>query len=241
MDFAAFYAAEDAERLSATLRRLAEHDISRWAMTGGTAIELWLRQMGSPPCLRPLHDVDFIAASFDCLSPTLGGVLLARHVHPHDPPGKTMLQAVDPETSVRVDVFRAYGCEMQRTQSIELYGAPLKIVSFADLVCRHARLCCDLFRDQPVAPKFARDFLRMVRLATPEHLDEVWREHRKTGDPATFVETADRLRETIAVRPDLLIPAAYSTDIHERCLRCESTAAFRLADAKHVVAILGYC
>ena len=91
------YASDDASRVSRTLRLLAEYDISQWALTGGTAIELYLRGV------RPLHDLDFVAASFDCLPAGLGKAILIRHAHPHDPPAKTMLQAVDPATSVRVE------------------------------------------------------------------------------------------------------------------------------------------
>lgn len=31
------------------------------------------------------------------------------HIHPLDPPGKMLLQAIDPDSAVRIDVFRAYG------------------------------------------------------------------------------------------------------------------------------------
>ncbi|HWZ98401.1 MAG TPA: hypothetical protein VN025_11625 [Candidatus Dormibacteraeota bacterium] len=241
MEIDAFYEENDASRLSRTLRLLAKHDISRWALTGGTAIELHLHQMGAPPSVRQLHDLDFIAASFDCLPTSLGDVLLSRHVHPHDPPAKTMLQAVDPGTSVRVDVFRAYGSELERTHSIKLAGSLFQIVAFEDLVARHARLCCDLLREQTLAPKFARDFLRLLDSAKPEHIENVWQEHRKLEDPMSFAETAALLRTAIAARTELLIPAVYSTDVDEVCPRCKSTAAFRLADARQVLALLGYC
>ena len=246
MDIAAFYEKDDGHRLSDTLHLLAKHDISNWALTGGTAIELHLHQLGATACVRPLHDLDFIAASFDCLPTSLGDVVLSRHVHPHDPPAKTMLQAVVPETSVRIDVFRAYGCEMERAQSIELAGAMFHIVSFEDLVARHARLCCDLLREQKLAPKFARDFLRMADFARPEHieperLENVWQQHRKSSDPKSLAQAAALLREAVSARPELLSPIVYSTDVDAVCLRCENTATFRLADARQVLALLGYC
>jgi hypothetical protein len=241
MNLNTFYEPNDASRLSRTLRLLAKHDLSSWALTGGTAIELYLRKMGAPSYVRPLHDLDFIAANFDCLPGSLGDVLLSRHVHLHDPPAKTMLQAVDPKTSVRIDVFRAYGAEMERAQSIELDKLLLRIVSFEDLVSRHARLCCALLRREPVAPKFARDFLRMVDFAKTGHIERVWQEHRKLEDPISFAEATALLRVAIAARTDLLIPPVYSTDVAEVCLRCESTADFQLADARLVFALLGYC
>jgi hypothetical protein len=229
------YASDDASRVSRTLRLLAEYDISRWALTGGTAIEWYLHGV------RPLHDLDFVAASFDCLPPGLGKAILIRHAHPHDPPAKTMLQAVDPATSVRVDVFRAYGAEMERTRTTTWSGIALRVVAFEDLVARHARLCCGLLRGEALAPKFARDFLRMVEVAPPASIESVWREHRKAGDPSSFAEAAGLLRMAIATRSDLLVQPVYSTDVDEVCVRCESTPSFPLADARHVFALLGYC
>jgi len=229
------YASDDASRASRTLRLLAEHDISQWALTGGTAVELYLHGV------RPLHDLDFVAASFDCLPAGLGKAILIRHVHPYDPPAKTMLQGVDPATSVRVDVFRAYGAEMERAQPFHVFDLALRVVAFEDLVARHARLCCGLLRGEALAPKFARDFLRMVDVARPESIEPVWREHRKVSDPANFAEAAGLLRAAIATRSDLLIQPVYSTDVEEVCVRCKSTASFPLADARQVVALLGYC
>lgn len=88
MDINTFYEKDAARRLSRTLGLPARHNVSRWALTGGTAVELHLRKMGAPPLVRPLHDLDFIAASFDCLPVSLGDLVISRHVHPHDPPGK---------------------------------------------------------------------------------------------------------------------------------------------------------
>ncbi len=229
------YASDDAGRASRTLRLLAEHDISEWALTGGTAIELYLHGV------RPLHDLDFVAARFDCMPSGLGKAILIRHAHPHDPPAKTMLQAVDPATSVRVDVFRAYGAEMERARAFSWSGIALRVVAFEDLVARHARLCCGLLRGDVLAPKFARDFLRMADVAQPESIESVWREHRKAGDPENFAETVSLLRVAIATRKDLLVQPVYSTDVDEVCVRCESTASFPLADARQVFALLGYC
>ena len=241
MDINAFYQKDAARRLSRTLGLLARHKVSRWALTGGIAIELHLRQIGAAPLVRPLHDLDFIASSFDCLPVSLGDFVISRHVHPHDPPAKTMLQAVAPDTSVRIDVFRAYGSEMKRAQKIELAQSLFQIVAFEDLVARHARLCCDLLRGQNLAPKYARDFLRMLDFAKPWKIENVWEEHRKPDDPKSFREAAALLREAIVERADLLIPPVYSTDVDEVCPRCESTVAFRLADSRQVFRLLGYC
>jgi hypothetical protein len=241
MDLNTFYEADDARRLSSTLGLLGKHDVSRWALTGGTAIELHLHQLGAPTRIRPLHDLDFIAENFDCLPASLGDAVISRHVHPHDPPAKTMLQAVYPDTALRIDVFRAYGAEMRRAGKIDLNQLVFQIVAFEDLLARHARLCCDLLRGQKLAPKYARDFLRMLDVANPGKIENVWEEHRKPEDPQSFCEAAVVLRKAIAERTDLLNAPVYSTDVDEVCSRCEGTTAFRLADARQVLGLLGYC
>ncbi len=133
---------EDCARVTGTFRRMAAHDIYRWAVTGGIAIELHILGRGGESILRPLHDIDFMASSFDCIPKTMGSGLLLRHVHPSDPPAKTMLQAVDPETAVRIDVFRAYGLEMNRTLPIEIAKLPIRMVSLQDMVARHGCETC---------------------------------------------------------------------------------------------------
>lgn len=231
MDFDSFLGPADAARAQRTLRKLARHDISEWALTGGLALEFHLIQRHRKPFGRLLNDIDFIAASFNDISGSLGGELLLRHVHPDDPPGKMMLQAVDPETAVRVDVFRAYGLEMDRAIQSEIAGLPFKMASLRDLIARHARLNWDLVTGHPVAPKFARDFLRIVDLLPAGAVQDTWLEHRKPSSPSSFVEVSTRLKETIENNPDLLIPTSYSADVHEICPRCHARDMFQLADA----------
>lgn len=125
-----FLNADDSARGARTFLNLARHDISRWALTGGVAIELHILPLGGKPVIRHLNDLDFVAASFDSIPETIGSELLLRHVHPQDPPGKTMLQGVDPETGVRIDVFRAYGGEMERTCPITIATLALERCHF---------------------------------------------------------------------------------------------------------------
>jgi hypothetical protein len=233
--------AADSARVARTFRNLALHDISRWALTGGVAIEFHILRRGGESIIRCLHDLDFITASFDSIPETLGSNLLLRHVHPHDPPGKNMLQGVDPETGVRMDVFRAYGMEMERTTPIEISALAFRMVSTQDLVARHARLNWDLMEGRPVAPKYARDFLRLMELVTTDEVECIWQEHRKPQSPESFAETALRLRRVIASRSNLLIPPTYSTNVYEVCQRCQHAEAFPLADARQILSILGYC
>lgn len=56
-----------------------------------------------------MNDIDFVTDSFDCIPESLADDFLFRHVHPFDPPGKTILQFIDAESALRVDVFRACG------------------------------------------------------------------------------------------------------------------------------------
>jgi hypothetical protein len=167
--------------------------------------------------------------------------LLLRHVHPDDPPGKNMMQGVDPETKVRIDIFRAYGQEMERALPTELAGSVFRIASLQDLVARHARLNWNLMEGKPVAPKYARDFLRMVDMVSISEVEGIWQEHRKSGCPESFEETVLLLREAIASQPELLIAPTYLTDVEEVCPRCREVEDFPLADPRGILAILGYC
>jgi hypothetical protein len=241
MELDAFFAPSDVPRLKETLRRLAAHDVSRWAVTGGVAIEMHIARSGGSPITRALHDIDFIAPSFEAIPQGLAQELLLRHVHPEDPPGKNMLQGVHPETAVRVDVFRAYGREIERLNPVTIAGLPFHVVSLQDLVARHTRLNWDLVAGRPVAPKYVRDFLRMIDFVTTEEVQAIWLEHRKSESPENFAEAARRVRREIQTRPDLLVDPVYSTDVTEVCTRCRVVERFPLAQASRILSILGYC
>jgi hypothetical protein len=146
------------DRAARTIRKLAQHDISGWALTGSLATEIHSLRRGGKSIARPLNDIDFIAASFDCLPTTLARDFLFRHVHPYDPPAKTMLQGVDTETALRVDVFRAYGAVMNRAVTTAFELGKLRMISVEDLTARATRLLWDLAGDLPVSSKYARDF-----------------------------------------------------------------------------------
>jgi hypothetical protein len=233
--------AADSARVVRTFRNLAVHDISRWVLTGGVAIELHILRLGGQPVIRPFHDIDFLTEFFASIPESLGAALLLCHVHPNDLPGKNLFQAVDPETEVRIDVFRAYGSELERTLPVTISGFALKMVSLQDLVARHARLNWDLMESKPVAPKYARDFLRLLKYVETDEIESIWREHRKPHCLDSFAETARQLRRVIASRSDLLIPPTYSTDVNEVCKRCQRAEPFPLTDRHQILSILGYC
>jgi hypothetical protein len=241
MTFDNVFSKTDYDRLEQTLHKLARHEISGWALTGGLAVETHLARRGGRAASRKLHDIDFIVSSFDQIPESMADDFLLRHVHPGDPPGKTLLQCVDAETGVRVDVFRAYGAEMERASSTRLFSVPLRMIALEDLTARAARLSWHLAEGAVVAPKFARDLLRLLEVVSTNEVELAWQEHRRPGNPASFAEAAKEIRRLIETSAELLISPVYSTDATAICERCRDTAALPLADASRILAILGYC
>src|SRR5580698_9315313 len=91
----------DAGRAVASFSKIDAPDISGLALAGGMALEIhWLRS-GRVPRLRTLNDIDFITSSFDRVPGTFGRDFLLRHVHPFDPPGRTLMQMVYPDQALR--------------------------------------------------------------------------------------------------------------------------------------------
>ena len=236
-----FLSAEDASRAQCALRTLSRHDISRWALTGGFALEIHRWRLGAEPYVRDLNDLDFIAGSFDCIPDTLAEDFLFRHIHPLDPPGKTMLQCVDPQTAVRMDVFRANGATMSRTTRVDLAGDTIQLISLEDLVARTARLALDLAEGVCVPAKHVRDFLRLAELLDPTEVETAWQDHRRPHHPVSFAEALRQLQDLIPASQNLMITPDYSLDATEVCDRCAPTAAFHLADPRVVISLLGYC
>ena len=191
--------------------------------------------------MRSLNDIDFIASSFDCIPQTLADDFLFRHIHPLDPPGKTMLQFIDPESALRIDVFRANDAIMDRTFQQDLPAGTFQLISLEDLVAREAMLTLDLARHVPVPSKHAQDFLRLIELVDAEEVETAWQDHRNPQHPVTFAETKCLLQDLIPAHPELLITPSYSNNTEEICTRCNSTSAFQLADPKVVLSLLGYC
>jgi hypothetical protein len=236
-----FLSAPDAERTLSTLRKLARHNISRWALTGGFAVEIHHLRCGRPPSIRPLNDLDFIADGFDCIPETLADEFLFQHVHPLDPPGKTILQFIHADTAIRVDLFRVLAATMSRAVSVDLPSGPIQLISIEDLVARTARLVLDLAEGVPVASKHAVDYMRLVELVDPSNVEAAWQDHRRPTHPRTFYETAGVLQNLISTRSNLLVTPEYSKEIGVLCPRCVHTPPFQRADAKLALSLLGHC
>jgi hypothetical protein len=236
-----FLSIDDSTRAFHTLRKLALHEVSRWALVGGLAVEFHCLRAGQPHPIRHLNDIDFVAPAFECIPETLARDFLSRHIHPFDPPGKTIMQLIDADTSLRVDVFRADGGIMSRAISIDLPSGPLRVISVEDVVAREARLLLDLDARVPVAAKHADDYLRLAELVKSSHVETAWQDHRKPTHPMTFGEADSVVKRLIATRRSLLIIPDYSKDAAEICRRCVPTPPFHLADPEVVLALLGYC
>lgn len=188
-----------------------------------------------------MNDIDFVAAAFDCAPETLADDFLFRHVHPLDPPGKTILQVVDAETALRIDLFRAYGAIMTRTLSLEFPFGQIQLISAEDVLARTARLLLDLRGGFPVAAKHGNDYLRLEKLIQTSDLEAAWHDHRKPTHPVTFREANALVRGLLATQQNLLITPDYSKDAEQICSRCVPKPAFPLADPQLVLSLLGYC
>jgi hypothetical protein len=236
-----FLSAADSDRALRTFHKLAHHEIRDWAITGGLAIELHSLRLRCQPSVRALNDLDFVVSAFDCIPATLGDDFLFRHIHPLDPPGKTILQLIDPDSALRIDVFSAHGAIMRRATRIALGFGAFQVISLEDLVARAARLTLDIVEGVSVQSKHAIDFLRLAALADAEEVEAAWQDHRKPTHPATFKDASSLLHDLIPGRQECLIAPDYSKDIGEVCPRCMPTAAFHLADPNVVLSLLGYC
>jgi hypothetical protein len=236
-----FLCAADLKHATRVFEKLKRHDLSNFALTGGFATEMYCLQHERQPLRRPLNDIDFIVDSFDRIPESLADEFLFRHVHPWDPPGKTLLQLVDPDHALRIDIFRADGNTMLRTRTIYYMDQAIRLISLEDLTARAARLTLDMGGNVQTPFKYARDFLRLVELIDPEDVEAAWRDQRKPGHPATFREANTLLQSLIPARPHLLITPEYSKDPEEICPRCASTSAFPLTDPRVMLSLLGYC
>lgn len=236
-----FLAASDAERATAVMRKLQQHGTLEWVLTGGLAVEIHAIRCGLPSPRRTLNDIDFVVPRFDCIQESLGSNFLCRHIHPLDPPGRTIAQFIDPDYRLRVDVFRASEGLFGRTVQVEFPFGRVRLVSSADLSARLLRIVLQIANGTPVASKHADDLRRLLNIVDPTTVEEAWREHRVPEDPTSFGDACDSALELISYSPHLLITVEYSKNTHELCERCVPTEGFRLASAEAVLSILGHC
>jgi hypothetical protein len=236
-----FLSTADLTRADAVLRRLVQHKIDGWAITGGLAVGLHsvatcIQQNG-----RSLNDLDFVTGRFKEIPETLGKDFLFRHIHPGQQPGGIMMQLVDLDAQLRIDVFRGIGATFKRASQIKLPVGEFTVVALEDLIARTARVSLDLANGVPVPAKQAADFLLLSRMLGPRDAQSAWCDHRKPDQPESFAEVRKILTELIPDQPDLLVSPEYSKDVHAACERCMPTAAFPLVDPRAILSVLGYC
>jgi hypothetical protein len=222
--FDVFLAPGDARRVERVLAKLARQGLRDFALTGGLAIEAQLAARGCIPQVRILGDVDLVVESFDAIPPALAEGFLFRHIYPHAPQGKTLVQLVDPGEALRVDIFGACGTALAGASLMDFPTGPLAVVAVEDLAAREASLLMDLARGSPAPRKHAQDFERLLAAVDPGRID-----------------AAARIAELMRARPDLLVAPEYSHDAESVCLKCEEAGTFRLAPPRQILAILGYC
>jgi hypothetical protein len=192
---------------------------------------------------RNLNDIDFIVNSFDDIPVTLSRDFLFRHIHPSDPPGKTLLQCVDSKVALRIDVFRAFSGTMERTGVVEIVGAqPMRIIGLEDLAARYGRLALvDLTAGVTVPFKYLRDYFRVAEIADPAKLEIAWQDQRKATQPKDFREAHRELQSIAARSQESVDGPEYSRNPDTICDRCRETPTFKLANPRLILSVMGYC
>ena len=240
-DLEAFLSIADARRAGRVIEKLTLHDIASWVLAGSFALEAHKRRLGVEAKPRPLHDIDFVVDSFECIPGTLGEDFALRHVHPYDPPAKTLLQAVDLENAVRVDIFRTHRPVVERSVAFVFGKVPMLVISLEDILGRLLRLGWNLIDGIPVGSKYVGDLVATLELGDPERLEVAWQDHRRPEMPRTFKEALGPVMKATTVRRELLITPDYSKDPTEVCHRCHEVGNLRLADGAVILSALGYC
>jgi hypothetical protein len=232
---------EDSARATDALQKLRRHQTQQWVITGGLATEIHSILHGLQPSIRSLNDIDFVVSSFEYVPESLSRDFLCRHIHPFDPPGKTLAQFVDAETKIRIDVFRACGSTVRRAKPVELSLGAVLVISLEDLIARLVRLVLQLTEGISVASKYAHDLIRMLKLLNPDAAEPAWLDHRRPQHPAVFREACGIALELIETRPHLLVVPEYSKNTAEPCPRCVSSDRFRVLDPALMLSTMGYC
>lgn len=241
MNFDKFLASVDLTRVCRVLEKLALCELHKFALTGSLAMETHRIGLGGEPKIRPLHDVDIVVESFASIPAAIAKNFLVRHIHPRAPEGKILIQLVDPDESLRIDVFRTYGATMLRSRPVCFGTILIQVVSLEDLAARAASLLMDIERGAKVHRKHAQDFKSLSLAISLERVEVAWQDHRKPADPSTFKEASTRLRTLMELRSNLLMVPEYSHDVDVICPKCEVVEPFRLSSPLTIISILGYC
>jgi hypothetical protein len=234
------FSPRDAARAYRVLERLAGHGLRCFHLTGSLALGTHRVAAGHHTASRILNDLDIVVPSFACVPDTLAGGFLVRHIHPKAPKGRIVVQLVDAEDALRNDVFSSRGGILARSQLYDSPAGKIPVISLEDLTARIASLVVDLECGHKVARKHAETFQWLAEFADPERVENVWQDHRRTSDPASFQEVRERILNLVHSHPELLVTPEYSHNADAICLRCEEAGAWRLASGRAVMSILGY-
>jgi hypothetical protein len=237
--FSAFLEADDARRASDVVEKLLANGLRRCALTGSLALEARLRAHGRPVHRCALNDVDLVVDSFEAIPPALADEFLLNHVHPHAPPGKTLLQVIDREHAIRVDLFRAFGTTLSRARVLDDQTGPLPVLAIEDLVARTtAHVCGRLLKGLEIDPKYVHSLMRLIDLVRPAQLTDAWEDHRQDV-PGTFEAVIREAHRLLVRHPERLV-AEKSSCVMRACDRCQDYGPFRLAPREMIVDVLGY-
>jgi hypothetical protein len=233
-----FLSETDAHRATLVIAKLDACGF-RGALTGSLALEAQLQLHGQPTGRRPLNDLDFVVTDFASIPAAVAGHFLVHHVHPHAPPGKLLLQLVDPAQALRIDVFRQFGETLTRTVKLADVAAPMGILALEDLLARTlSSLLSALGRGETYEPKLSQAFRRLDGLGDSANLELAWRDHRQDAGEA-YGDAVALVRRWLDERPALAVAQAYSVTV-EHCAKCEDSAPFVRASPERILDLLGY-
>ena len=197
---------------------------------------------GHTPQRRRLNDLDYVVDEFGSIPGTLGDGFLIHHVHPGAPPGKLLLQLVDPDRALRIDLFRAFGATMSRAYTLHDPLSKLKrVLSMEDLAARYTSHVYGHLREgRPVEGKHADSFLRLANFDTfrKAELETAWHDHRQSLTES-FFEARERATDLVRLHPELLFHQKYSNDVIP-CDRCQDYGPFQRDQPGLIVNSLGY-
>jgi hypothetical protein len=236
--FEIFLISDAARRATLVLERLLSRGLS-CALTGSLAIEAQLRAHGLGFGRCELNDIDLVVADIKSLSESVAEGFLLSHVHPLAPEGKLLVQLIDPDQRLRVDVFRAYGKSLSRSQRLDSETGDLNVLALEDLRARStAQICTPLENGRPTDIKFESAFCRLCGHGQEMLLTEAWNDHRQSI-AGTVADASKRAFTLLSERPHLLAQEEYSS----RCTSCEKCleyASLKLATPEETIALLGY-
>jgi len=233
---------DDAGRAAEVMADLRKHGFHECALTGSVALEIQMISHGLTPQRRQLNDLDYVVHEFGSIPGALAGAFLVHHVHPNAPPGKLLVQLVDPDRALRIDLFRAFGASMSRANALHDLLAPLtRVLSLEDLAARYTSYVYGHVRDgRPVEGKHAQSFLRLASLDTfrNDELETAWHDHRQ-GLTESFFKARESANDLLQRHPELLFQPKYSDEVLP-CDRCQDFGPFQRTDPALIVNSLGY-